>query len=113
VSGVQWGGFDLSAATTTLFELLKMVVIMAAGIALSLATSHLQMKQGLERALSMLRPVRFPVQAVSLMAALLLRFIPLLLREAARFARIAKSRGKHGKAGVAVRFRDLPAMAVP
>src|SRR5690606_20899579 len=68
VSGVQWGGFDLSAATTTLFELLKMVVIMAAGIALSLATSHLQMKQGLERALSMLRPVRFPVQAVSLMA---------------------------------------------
>ncbi|WP_158289713.1 ATP-binding cassette domain-containing protein [Paenibacillus flagellatus] len=124
VSGIGFGagageyrlgpiGFSPGPASVTLLELLKVACVMVGGVALSAATTPFAMKSGLERALSPLRRLRFPVDAVSLTGSLLLRFIPVLRREAARFNRIARSRGKRVRRSGAIRLRDLPAMAVP
>jgi energy-coupling factor transport system ATP-binding protein len=53
------------------------------------------------------------VEAISLTGSLLLRFIPVLRKEAGRFNRIAKSRGKRVRRSGTVGLRDLPVMIVP
>ncbi|GAA3409623.1 ATP-binding cassette domain-containing protein [Paenibacillus hodogayensis] len=101
------------AVASTLFEWLKIVCAMIGGIVLSATTTPFAMKRGIERVLSPLARIRFPVEAISLTGSLLLRFIPVLRREADRFNRIAKSRGKRVRASGAMRLRDVPAMLLP
>ncbi|WP_158302012.1 ATP-binding cassette domain-containing protein [Paenibacillus mesophilus] len=113
--GIRLGAvsFSVSAALTTTLELVKIILVMVGGILLSATTTPFAMKRGIERMLSPLGRIRFPVEAISLTASLLLRFIPVLRREAGRFNRIAKARGKRVRRSGTVRLRDLPVMIVP
>lgn len=105
--------FSAAAALATSFELLKIGCVMIAGILLSATTTPFEMKRAIEYVLFPLRYIRFPVEAVALTGSLLLRFIPVLRREAVKFNRIARSRGKRVRRSGAIRLRDLPAMIVP
>lgn len=105
--------YSVEAALVTTLELAKIALVMVGGLLLSATTTPFAMKRGIERILSPLARIRFPVEAVSLTGSLLLRFIPVLRREAARFNRIAKSRGKRVGRNGTILLRDLPAMFVP
>ncbi|MFC3771155.1 ATP-binding cassette domain-containing protein [Paenibacillus sp. GCM10012303] len=112
---IRFGVFTFSAAAAgvTSFELLKIGCVMVAGILLSATTTPFEMKRAIEYVLLPLRYIRFPVEAVALTGSLLLRFIPVLRREAVKFNRIARSRGKRVRRSGATRLRDLPVMIVP
>lgn len=105
--------FSVAAALTSSLELAKIVLVMAGGILLSATTTPFEMKRGIERIAAPLAIIKFPVEAISLTGSLLLRFIPVLRKEAGRFNRIAKSRGKRMRRSGTVRLRDLPVMIVP
>jgi energy-coupling factor transport system ATP-binding protein len=113
--GIRLGAvsFSVEATSATALELVKIILVMVGGILLSATTTPFAMKRGIERILSPLARIRFPVEAISLTGSLLLRFIPVLRREAGRFNRIAKSRGKRVRRSGMVRLRDLPVMIVP
>jgi energy-coupling factor transport system ATP-binding protein len=113
--GIRLGAvsFSVEAASATALELVKIILVMVGGILLSATTTPFAMKRGIERILSPIARIRFPVEAISLTGSLLLRFIPVLRREAGRFNRIAKSRGKRVRRSGTVRLRDLPVMIVP
>jgi energy-coupling factor transport system ATP-binding protein len=106
--------FSREKALGSLFPLLELVPVMLAGIWLAVTTGTSRMKQALDLAFAPLRRLRFPAEAFSLAAALLLRFIPLLNDEAERFARIVRARGKRPTRGSGtVPVRDLPVLFVP
>lgn len=105
--------FSVAAASASSLELVKIILVMVGGILLSATTTPFAMKRGIERILSPLARIQFPVEAISLTGSLLLRFIPVLRKEAVRFNRIAKARGKRVRRSGNVRLRDLPVMIVP
>lgn len=117
VNAASWhfgaASFDPAAASRTALQLGKVLLVMVGGLLLAATTTPFAMKRGMERMLAPLAGIRFPVEAVSLTTSLLLRFLPVLRREAIRFRRIVKSRGRRlGRRG-RIRLADLPAMLVP
>lgn len=116
VSGLELGEeirFSVESAQRTSFELLKILVTLGIGVGFAASTSQLMMKHALEQSLSGLRKLRFPVDAAALGASLILRFIPVLMKEFRRFARIVRARGKRPARIGVVRLRELPAMFIP
>jgi energy-coupling factor transporter ATP-binding protein EcfA2/energy-coupling factor transporter transmembrane protein EcfT len=109
----KWLGFSFPAAWVTFRSLYKLLLIMILGGVLAATTTQLRMKRGLEQALSGLKKWKLPVEAFSLGTSLVLRFIPVIVKEVRRFSMIVRARGKsHAKVG-SVRFRDLPALVIP
>jgi len=116
VSGIgSGGGFQLQMASSwrTLFELLKIWIVSMLGLALTMTTSQLMMKQAIERSLGFLQHLRLPVGAIALGASLLLRFIPVLAQEYRRFSKIVKARSKDRPHKEGIGFRQLPPMMIP
>ncbi|MCL6627568.1 MAG: ATP-binding cassette domain-containing protein, partial [Alicyclobacillus shizuokensis] len=108
-----WLGFAPQQALATLAQTYRFLLLAAVGVVLPVTTPALQMRRGIERMLRPLARIGFPSQAVSLAASLILRFIPVLLDELNRFARIARARGRaHPRRG-GLRLRDLPAVIIP
>lgn len=107
-------GLSLPAMATTAGRLWQLVLVGILGVVLTVTTSHLQMKRGLERMLSPLAKFRVPAEAIALAGALMLRFIPVLMDELQRFARIAQARGQQ-RTGRSrrLRARDLPTLLIP
>lgn len=114
LSGIRLdGSFDYSDALISLFRLTQILLVMGLGIWLSLTTSSLNMKKGLESLFQFLRWIRLPVEAMALAASLVLRFIPLLMKEVDRFSKIVKARGKKRSKIGALGFKELPAVMIP
>ncbi|MEI7026485.1 ATP-binding cassette domain-containing protein [Paenibacillus sp. y28] len=115
--GTGWGAFvpafSFSAAWATLFNLSQIWLVMMLGLILPATTSPFRMQKGIEQLLGIFRRLRIPVDALALAASLLIRFIPMLGREAQRFARIARSRGKRMTKSGGLSWRELPAMILP
>jgi energy-coupling factor transporter ATP-binding protein EcfA2/energy-coupling factor transporter transmembrane protein EcfT len=110
---VGWLGFRGMAALDTLRQTYRFLLVMALGVVLPATTSPLRMKRGLEQSLRPLRRTGLPVEAMALAASLILRFIPVLLAELERFARIARARAKANPRSGGVRLRDLPSVVIP
>ncbi|MCF8566417.1 ATP-binding cassette domain-containing protein [Alicyclobacillus tolerans] len=124
LSGVRFGnqsgvwhaagiGFSMSAASTTLLQLAKVLLVMVLGILLTATTSTLRMKQGLEQALHGLKRLKLPIEAFALGASLMLRFVPVLMQEQQRFSVIVRVRGKAQTKPGAIRLRDARALIIP
>ncbi|WP_135554017.1 ATP-binding cassette domain-containing protein [Paenibacillus cymbidii] len=105
-------GFQWPRASVTAQNLLDLFAVTVFGIAFALSTSSLDMYQGLHQALFKLR-LHKRLAMLTLAASLLLRFIPLILEEAERFAVIAKARGKRAIKRGRLHFRELPVFAIP
>ncbi|MEK3723835.1 ATP-binding cassette domain-containing protein [Paenibacillus sp. FSL H8-0034] len=87
--------FAVSPAVETFFRLSILVLIMLIGFVLLSGINHLRLKRGLEQGLHWLKRIRVPVDPFALTASLIIRFIPMIIDEWQRFARIAAARGKH------------------
>lgn len=106
-------GFNVDPALYTLKQLIKILLVMALGVLLSATTSQLRMKRGLEQSLTALKRFKLPVEAFSLAASLMLRFIPVIMRELERFSRITRARGKSSAKLGALRLRDVNVIVIP
>ena len=106
-------GFSLAHALTTLQQLFKIFLIMMLGILLPLTTSHMKIKKGLEQSLSLLPGMKHTAEAVALTAALILRFIPMIMREVTRFSKIVRARGKSRAKLGNIRIQDLHVVMIP
>jgi energy-coupling factor transporter ATP-binding protein EcfA2/energy-coupling factor transporter transmembrane protein EcfT len=108
--------FSVSSALITLFGLAQILLVMILGFLLTLTTSLMKMKKGLEQALQSLfifHRLKKPIEAFSLATSLLLRFIPVIMKESQRFSRIASARGKKTNKKGVIPFRNLNAMVIP
>ncbi|MDQ0190770.1 ATP-binding cassette domain-containing protein [Alicyclobacillus cycloheptanicus] len=106
-------GFAWHAASVTLAQVVKVMLVVILGTLLSGTTSTLALKRGMEQGLRGLQRIRVPVGAFALGASLLLRFIPVIGREANRFSEIVRVRGKYPVRSGALRMRDMMAMLLP
>lgn len=104
-------GFTAAAAVDAARRLYPVWLLVTCGLALPATTSTMMLKRGLEAGLAPLRRLRIPVDAFSLAAALVLRFIPVIMQELTRFTRIARARGK--SPSNRLRPRNLPALVLP
>ncbi|WP_240416894.1 ATP-binding cassette domain-containing protein [Paenibacillus periandrae] len=87
--------FAVSPAVETFFRLSILVLIMLIGFVLLSGINHLRLKRGLEQGLHWLKRIRVPVDPFALTASLIIRFIPMIIDEWQRFAKIAAARGKY------------------
>jgi energy-coupling factor transporter transmembrane protein EcfT len=124
ISGIQFNfeqsanwadrlGFSYVQAGETFRRLFVLLEITIIGLVFTLSTSTSRMKQGLELALRPLKRLGIPTGMLALAASLVLRFIPLILEEAERFAAIARARGKRASGQGQIHMRDIPVFVIP
>ncbi|PWK13074.1 ATP-binding cassette domain-containing protein [Tumebacillus permanentifrigoris] len=116
LSGLQFSGgigFNLESAAYTFAQVYQVLLVLILGVLLSATTGQLRMKRALEQALAPLTRLRLPVEAFALAVSLMLRFIPVILRELQRFSRITRARGRSNAALGGLRVRDIPVLVIP
>jgi energy-coupling factor transport system permease protein len=101
---------DLSNGALYSLRLTLLVVVAAL---LTMTTMPLDLMDGLARILRPLRRVRVPVEELTLMMGLALRFIPTLLSEANRIRKAQLSRGANLEGGLVQRFRAVLPLVLP
>jgi energy-coupling factor transport system ATP-binding protein len=105
--------FIYGAAEDTLFYFSRLVLIMLTGFVLLSGINHLHLKRALEQGLKGLRYLHLPVEQFALTAALMIRFLPLLMNEWERFSRIAAARGKYAVRPGRIPLRGLRMTVIP
>jgi energy-coupling factor transporter transmembrane protein EcfT len=88
-------------------------MIMLIGFVLLSGISHLRLKRSLEQGLQGLKRLRMPIDQFALTASLMIRFLPMLLEEWNRFARIAAARGKYAALPGRIPIHRLQMTAIP
>ncbi|MDE7361907.1 MAG: energy-coupling factor transporter transmembrane protein EcfT [Oscillospiraceae bacterium] len=78
---------------TTLFILLRIPALIIGMSLLTYTTSPIMLTDAIERLLSPLKKVRFPVHELSMMMTIALRFIPTLIEETDKIMSAQKARG--------------------
>ncbi|MBP3963273.1 ATP-binding cassette domain-containing protein [Paenibacillus lignilyticus] len=110
----EGGGFwSTEAALVSLQSLLRPLLAMLLGFGLPLAVTPLRLRRSLEQLFSKVGKVPLWVTKLLLTITLLLRFIPVLLSEWERFARIATARGKQTERSAGGSFRRLQETSIP
>lgn len=105
--------FAFGPASTTLYHFSRLVMIMLIGFVLLSGINHLHLKRALEQGLHGLRHLRLPIEQFALTASLMIRFLPLLMNEWERFARIAAARGKYAVRPGRIPIRGLRMTVIP
>jgi energy-coupling factor transport system ATP-binding protein len=100
ISGITYDssvglGFSFDPALETFFRFGRLIMVMLIGFVLLSGLSHLRLKRALEQRLQLLQRLRFPVHQFALVASLMVRFLPTVVDEWHRFARISAARGKY------------------
>lgn len=91
-----------------LFIVLRLVALVTGASLLTLTTTPVSLTEGLERLLSPLKAVKFPVHELAMMMTIALRFIPTLLEEADKIMKAQLARGADLESGSI--FRRAKAM---
>jgi energy-coupling factor transport system permease/ATP-binding protein len=105
--------FTIDTALETLRKLLILFSITVFGLVFTLSTSTSAMKYGLSLLLRPFKRIGVPTELLALAASLVLRFIPLIMEEAERFALISKARGKRTSRRGQIHLRDIPVFVIP
>jgi energy-coupling factor transport system permease protein len=91
----SWGIIEVSRSGVYLgiTTFLRLVLLYLGSSLLTMTTSSLKLSAGLEKLLSPLAYLRFPVQQLAMIINLALRFIPTLMEEAELISRAQRARG--------------------
>ena len=82
-----------------IFIVLRLIALITGSSLLTLTTTPVSLTEGLERLLSPLKIVRFPVHELAMMMTIALRFIPTLLEEADKIMKAQLARGADLESG--------------
>lgn len=116
LSGLQFSGgigFAVDPALYAFSRVYKVLLVLILGVLLSATTGQLRMKRALEQALAPLARLKIPVEAFALAVSIMLRFIPVILRELQRFSRITRARGRSSAKLGGLGVRDIPVLVIP
>ncbi len=81
------------------FIVLRLIALITGSSLLTLTTTPVSLTEGIERLLSPLKIVRFPVHELAMMMTIALRFIPTLLEEADKIMKAQLARGADLESG--------------
>jgi len=109
------GFFHLSAEAffNGLTYSLRLVVFILGAVVLSLTTSPVDLTDGLVKSFLWLKKLKFPVQELGLIAMISLRFVPLLVEEAANLRKAQLSRGASFQGNLFQRIRKTLPLLIP
>lgn len=115
IAAVQLQPFELqwSKAEPLAIRMLQLWMIMMIGMPLLALMSPIRLQRGLEQTFGWMVKLRIPIHSFSLLVMLIFRFIPLLMKEWGRFAKIVKARGKTTARGNAIPVRLLRYLFIP
>ena len=82
-----------------LFIVLRLTVLVTGASLLTLTTTPVALTEGIERLLSPLKLIKFPVHELAMMMTIALRFIPTLLEEADKIMKAQLARGADLESG--------------
>ncbi len=82
-----------------LFIVLRLIALITGSSLLTLTTTPVSLTEGIERLLSPLKLIRFPVHELAMMMTIALRFIPTLLEEADKIMKAQLARGADLESG--------------
>lgn len=105
---LQWDRMETAAV-----RLVQLMLIMVVGMPILGLMTPLRLQRALDQTFGWLSKLSIPVQSLTLLVTLIFRFIPLLQREWARFAKLVRARGKETKASGSVPAKQLIYMLIP
>ena len=93
---------------------MRLVFLVSGASLLTLTTPPVVLTDGMERLLSPLRKIRFPVHELAMMMSIALRFIPVLLEEADKIMKAQMARGADFESGNLIqRAKSMVPLLVP
>ncbi|KPL02494.1 MAG: hypothetical protein AMJ90_05570 [candidate division Zixibacteria bacterium SM23_73_2] len=92
---------------------LRFFIFILGAVVLSLTTSPVDLTDGIFSFLSPLKKLKFPVQELSLITMISLRFVPLLLEEANNLRKAQISRGASFEGGIVQKAKKTIPLLVP
>ncbi|GKU78715.1 ATP-binding cassette domain-containing protein [Paenibacillus sp. L3-i20] len=115
IGAISFNPFALEweKAEPTTIRLLQLLLIMIVGMPLLALMTPLRLQRGIEQTFGWLTKLRIPIYSFSLLVTLVFRFIPLLLKEWGRFAKLIQARGKVVSSGSAIPAGMLRFLLVP
>ena len=103
------GGVDISV-----FMLIRIVLLIAGSSLLTYTTSPIMLTYALERLMSPLKKLNFPVHELAMMMSIALRFIPTLIEETDKIMSAQKARGAEIDTGsFMTRTKNMTSILVP
>lgn len=97
-----------------LFIVLRLITLVTGASLLTLTTTPVALTEGLERLLSPLKVIKFPVHELAMMMTIALRFIPTLLEEADKIMKAQLARGADLESGnIFKRVKDMLPILIP
>ena len=100
--------------TTSAFMVIRIVLLIMGTSLLTYTTSPITLTDAIERLLSPLRKIKFPVHELAMMTSIALRFIPTLIEETDKIMSAQKARGAEiDTVSFAVRAKNLVSILVP
>ncbi|HIU02161.1 MAG TPA: energy-coupling factor transporter transmembrane protein EcfT [Candidatus Onthocola gallistercoris] len=106
---VTWEGIVLAAKTT-----MRLIYLIVGSTIMTLTTTPNHLTDGLEKALSPLKKIHFPVHELSMTMSIALRFIPILLEETDKIMKAQQARCADFESGNLIRrVKSLIPVLVP
>ena len=112
----QWEFLKVTDAgvNTSVFMIIRIVLLIAGTSLLTYTTSPITLTDAIERLLSPLKKLKFPVHELAMMMSIALRFIPTLIEETDKIMSAQKARGAEIDTGsFMTRARNLVSILVP
>lgn len=104
---------DASLLSSGMIFLRFLIIIMASTL-LTLTTNPIEISDGISTILSPLKKIKFPVETVSMMISISLRFVPTLADETTNILEAQKSRGIDFDSGkVSKRIKNIISLIIP
>ena len=99
---------------TSIFMIVRIVLLVMGSSLLTYTTSPITLTDAIERLLSPLRKIKFPVHELAMMMSIALRFIPTLIEETDKIMSAQKARGAEIDTGsFTTRAKNLISILVP
>ena len=99
---------------TSVFMVVRIVLLIMGSSLLTYTTSPITLTDAIERLLSPLRKIKFPVHELAMMMSIALRFIPTLIEETDKIMSAQKARGAEIDTGsFTTRAKNLVSILVP
>ena len=112
----QWKALKItdSGLNISLFMIIRIVLLIMGSSVLTYTTSPITLTDAIERLLSPLKKLRFPVHELAMMMSIALRFIPTLIEETDKIISAQKARGAEIDSGsFTQRAKNLASILVP
>jgi len=118
INGVklEWWIFSVTiqGLENAAFMSIRLVMLVLGSCILTLTTTPMDLTEGIERLLSPLKLIKFPVHELALIMSIALRFIPTLMEETDRIINAQKSRGADFESGnILSRIKALVPILIP